>query len=327
MRLALTAGDPAGVGLEILVRVLPRFLDRAQWILFGEPGDFESALQRFQPTLGWSEWKGPDTDERGLWFSAAGDASAAVVAGRGSEESGRRALLALTAAAEEARRGRIDGIVTAPLAKRWAGGGFTGQTEFLRDHSGTRQVAMSFFTPSFKVVLATTHMSLRSALAVLSQDLYRGLIALTDREIRALGYPGPRIAVAGVNPHAGEHGMFGTEEDDVMAPAIQESQALGFDVSGPWPADTCYPRAHAGEFDVVVAPYHDQGLIPVKLIASGASANVTLGLPYVRTSPDHGTAFEIAGKGIARTEGMESAMEWALELVTRRHSAQSQQVP
>ena len=322
MRIGLTAGDPSGIGLEVVLKALPRFIDRAEWVLFGERIDFESAVGRFQPGLVWSETTGSpgsaDPVRTGLWFRATGEAGEPAAPGGGSPESGRRALEALAAATDSVQAGDLDGIVTAPLSKRWAGAGFRGQTEFLRDRCGVGQVAMSFFTPTFKVVLATTHIALRDALDQLSVALYSDLLELTDREIRSMGYPKPRIAVAGVNPHAGEGGMFGSEEDDMIAPAVEQCRNAGLDVSGPWPADSCYSRAHAGEFDVVLAPYHDQGLIPVKLIASGTSANVTLGLPFVRTSPDHGTAFPIAGRGIARPQGMESAMEWALELAGRR---------
>lgn len=322
MRIGLTAGDPAGIGLEVLVRSIPPFLGRAQWVLFGDASDFAQAVGRYGPDLPWSEWTGPpEPAATGLWFEATGASEAPLAQGAGSGESGRRALAALDGALVRARAGDLAGIVTAPLAKRHVGADFTGQTEHLRDGSGAGNVAMSFFTPTFKVVVATTHLSLREALDRLSVPLYTDLIELTNREIRALGYPPPRIAVSGINPHAGEGGLFGTEEADILTPAVSQAARSGIDVSGPWPADTCYQRASQGEFDVVVAPYHDQGLIPVKLVARGRSANVTLGLPFVRTSPDHGTAFDIAGRGIADTAGMESALEWALELVSRRSRA------
>jgi 4-hydroxy-L-threonine phosphate dehydrogenase PdxA len=144
------------------------------------------------------------------------------------------------------------------------------------------------------------------------------LLRLTSVELCRYGFIRPRIALAAVNPHAGEGGMFGNEDDDILLPAVRAAQQIGLDVTGPHPADSLYYRAHQGEFDVVVAPYHDQGLIPVKLIAPRSAANVTLGLPYVRTSPDHGTAFSIAGQGVAHSGGMETAMQWAVDLVIRR---------
>jgi len=182
---------------------------------------------------------------------------------------------------------------------------------------------MAFFTPTFKVVLATVHMSLKEALASITTERYVELISFVDREFLRLGYNHPRIAVAGINPHAGEGGMFGREEIEILEPAVQMAAAKGILVSGPHSADSLYYRAHSGEFDVVIAPYHDQGLAPVKLIAHGTSTNVTLGLPYIRTSPDHGTAFQIAGRNVADPGGMISAIQCAIELVER----QSRQTP
>jgi 4-hydroxythreonine-4-phosphate dehydrogenase len=176
---------------------------------------------------------------------------------------------------------------------------------------------MAFFAPTFKVVLATVHLALREAIGRLTTERYVELIGFVDEALQKLGFPQSRIAVAAVNPHAGEGGMFGREDEEILRPAVLQCLSQGRRVSGPHAADSLYYRAHSGEFDVVIAPYHDQGLIPVKLIAHGASTNVTLGLPYVRTSPDHGTAFAIAGKGIADPAGMLSAMRCALDLVRR----------
>jgi 4-hydroxythreonine-4-phosphate dehydrogenase len=176
---------------------------------------------------------------------------------------------------------------------------------------------MAFFAPTFKVVLATVHLSLRDALSRISTPLYIKLIQLTDSELLRFGFSRSRIAVAAINPHAGEGGMFGREDLDVLEPAVSACAAQGMQVSGPYSADSIYLRAHRGEFDVVIAPFHDQGLIPVKLAAQGQATNVTLGLPYVRTSPDHGTAFGIAGQGKADPSGMASALRCAMNLVER----------
>jgi 4-hydroxythreonine-4-phosphate dehydrogenase len=172
---------------------------------------------------------------------------------------------------------------------------------------------MAFFAPTFKVVLATIHMSLREALERISTNHYVRLIQFVHKEIKP-----QRIAVAGINPHAGEGGMFGREELDILTPAVQHAAASGIPVSGPYSPDSVYYRAQMGEFDLVIAPYHDQGLIPVKLVAHGAATNVTLGLPYVRTSPDHGTAFAIAGKGQAEASAMQAAMRCAIDLIQKR---------
>jgi 4-hydroxythreonine-4-phosphate dehydrogenase len=159
---------------------------------------------------------------------------------------------------------------------------------------------------------------LRDALDQISTERYVRLIRFVDEELRKLKFDNRRIAIAAINPHAGEGGIFGREDIEILAPAVKRSAEEGIIVSGPHSADSLYYRAHTGEFDVVIAPYHDQGLIPVKLIAHGESTNVTLGLPYVRTSPDHGTAFSIAGKGEADPAGMASALRCALDLVKRR---------
>ena len=317
MKIGITAGDPAGIGLEIILKGIPSFLSRAAWVLFGETADFEANLHRFAPDLPWSPITDLESVQTGrLGFSSTGNGPAAPW-GQGTTETGRRALAALEAGGQGARSGELAALVTAPLSKELVGPGFSGQTGFLRAHSGSARAAMSFFTRSFKVVLATTHLSLRDAVSSLSRSSYVDLIGLIDSEFQRYGYDRPRIAVAAVNPHAGEGGMFGTEDDHILKPAVLECGAGGIRVSGPYPADSVYQRAHAGEFDIVLAPYHDQGLIPVKLIAPRSAANVTLGLPYVRTSPDHGTAFAIAGLGAAETGGMETAFEWALELASR----------
>src|SRR6185295_18899065 len=204
---------------------------------------------------------------------------------------------------------------------------FKGQTEFLAGRAAVAQFAMAFFAPTFKVVLATVHLSLKDALASISTTQYVELIQFVNRELLRFGSPDPRIAIAAINPHAGEGGMFGNEDDVLLQPAVQKCAALGIRVSGPHSADSLYYRAHTGEFDVVIAPYHDQGLIPVKLIAHGDSTNVTLGLPYVRTSPDHGTAFQIAGQNVADATGMSSAIRCAVDLVQRQFQRRREVTP
>jgi 4-hydroxythreonine-4-phosphate dehydrogenase len=167
-------------------------------------------------------------------------------------------------------------------------------------------------------VLATVHIALAEVPLALTQPSLEATIALTARELPRFGVASPRIAVAGLNPHAGEHGLFGREEGAVIVPAIAACRARGIDVSGPWPGDTVFLRAHRGEFDVVVACYHDQGLIPVKLLAFGEAVNVTLGLPIVRTSVDHGTAFDIARQGVADASSLIEAVRLAAQLSSRR---------
>lgn len=285
-RIAITAGDPAGIGPEIAERAASdsRVLDVCDPIVYssGEPGRF--------------------------------------VPGVSSADAGRAAYDAIVRAAADACYGRVQGIATAPVGKeafRLAGLPWTGHTDLLAHLTGASDVAMMFYSEALRVVLATVHIALADVPRALTAPLVEKTIALTARELPRFGIAAPRIAVAGLNPHAGEHGLFGREEETAIAPAIAACRARGIDVSGPFPGDTVFVRARRGEFDVVVACYHDQGLIPVKLVAFGEAVNVTLGLPIVRTSVDHGTAFDIAGKGIASAESMVAAVLLAARLAGR----------
>jgi 4-hydroxythreonine-4-phosphate dehydrogenase len=304
--IGITAGDPAGVGLEVILKSIVPVQDAAHWILFTDRSIFERNAARF------------GAGDASLELRDLGDDGSSLEWGRPNPKCGQRALAYLEAASKAALSKELDAIVTAPLSKEWVGGDFHGQTDLLAERAGANEFAMAFFAPTFKVVLATIHMSLREALEQISQDRYVRLIRFVDAELRKLRFDQRRIAVAAINPHAGESGMFGREDIDLLAPAVKQCVQEGISVSGPHSADSLYYRAHTGEFDVVIAPYHDQGLIPVKRIAHGESTNVTLGLPYVRTSPDHGTAFSIAGKGEADPAGMQAAMKCALDLVKRR---------
>jgi 4-hydroxythreonine-4-phosphate dehydrogenase len=217
-------------------------------------------------------------------------------------------------------------IATAPINKeawRLAGLPWTGHTDLLAHLTGARDVAMMFYSDTLRVVLATIHIPLAEVPRALTRESLESTIVLSASELPRFGCVAPRLAVAGLNPHAGEHGLFGREEQDVIAPAVARCRARGIDVSGPYPADTLFVRAHRGEFDAVIACYHDQGLIPVKLVAFGHAVNVTLGLPIVRTSVDHGTAFDIAGKGVADPESMIAAVLLAARLATNDVSASS----
>jgi 4-hydroxythreonine-4-phosphate dehydrogenase len=177
---------------------------------------------------------------------------------------------------------------------------------------------MMFHSPQLKVVLITVHVPLSEVPSLLTRELVEDVLMLTAHELPRFGIKAPRIGLAGLNPHAGENGLLGTEDGHVLAPAVEEVCRHGVDASGPWPADTVFVRAHRGEFDCVVACYHDQGLIPVKLLAFGHSVNVTLGLPIIRTSVDHGTAFDIAGKGVADPGSMIAAVRLAADLANHK---------
>jgi 4-hydroxythreonine-4-phosphate dehydrogenase len=282
-RIAITAGDPAGIGPEIASRAAEdaRVRDACEPIVYGPPPG-----ATFPPGV----------------LSAA---------------AGRAAYDTIVRAVDDARSGEVAAIATAPINKeafRLAGLPWSGHTDLLAHLTGARDVAMLFHSDELRVVLATVHVALADVPRTLTSSLMERTIALTARELPRFDKVAPRIAVAGLNPHAGEHGLFGDEETDVIAPAIAACRRRGIDVSGPFPADTVFVRARRGEFDVVIACYHDQGLIPVKLVAFGKAVNVTIGLPIVRTSVDHGTAFDIAGKGVADPESMVAAVLLAARL-------------
>lgn len=288
-RVGLTVGDPSGIGPEIVGRTLAdsRVLAVCEPVLYAPP-----SAQSFTP---------------GLLTAEAGAASYDVVC----------------RAVEDAVAGRVHAVVTAPVNKHaWAlaGLGWKGHTDLLAHLTGTSRVAMLFWSEPLKVVLATVHVPLASVSAHLTRDVLDGIISLAASELPAMGLKAPRLALAGLNPHAGEDGVIGTEELQVLRPAVEAARARGVRIDGPFPGDTLFVRASRGEFDAVIACYHDQGLIPVKLLAFGRAVNVTIGLPIVRTSVDHGTAFDIAGKGIADPSSMIEAVLLAARLADLRRT-------
>lgn len=283
---AITVGDPSGIGPEIAVKAArdPRVLDVCQPVLYGPHSDADLAPY-----------------------------PAGVVDGR----SGRAAYDAIVAATSDAKAGRVAAIATAPINKESfaeAGLSWRGHTDLLAELCDVDEAAMMFWSEQLRVVLATVHIPLREVPARLTTDGLLRTIRLTHASLPRFGVVAPRIGVAGLNPHAGENGLLGGEDGDVIRPAIERAAAEGISVSGPYPADTLFVRAVRGEFDVVVAAYHDQGLVPVKLIAFGRAVNVTLGLPIIRTSVDHGTAFDIARRGVADEGSLVEAVLLAARL-------------
>ena len=305
--LALTLGDPAGIGPEIALKALasPRRPDAALTV-FGPVASLHDRARRFSL---------PAPESLGVRLvDVPGEPVALGVA---SAAGGRAAAEAVLAAVREAREGLQDALVTAPLNKEaLAAGGYPwpGHTEMLADAAGVADVAMMFVGGGLRVALLTIHRALRTVPDALSAAETSRIVRLVARELPRLGAPRARVALCGLNPHAGEGGLFGREELDVLIPAVAALRGEGLDVSGPFPADTVFVRAARGEFDAVVAAYHDQGLIPVKLAAFGHAVNVTLGLPFVRTSVDHGTGFDIVEKGTADESSLLAAMALAAEL-------------
>jgi 4-hydroxythreonine-4-phosphate dehydrogenase len=246
---------------------------------------------------------------------------AAFPAGQVSAGAGRLAYELVVSATEDAKAGRVDAIATAPVSKAafaLAGLPWLGHTDLLAHLCGVRDHAMMFWSDTLRVVLATVHIPLAEVPRAITTDALSATIALTARSLPEFGIDRPRIAVAGLNPHAGEDGLLGRDEIEVIRPAVERSRSRGIHVEGPFPADTLFVRAARGEFDVVIAMYHDQGLVPVKLAAFGKSVNVTLGLPIVRTSVDHGTAFDIAREGRADASSMVEAIVLAARLASSR---------
>jgi 4-hydroxythreonine-4-phosphate dehydrogenase len=282
-------GDPAGIGPEIALKA----------------AGHADVLAICEPVL-----YGPATAPELAGFEI----------GQVSARAGKSAYDAILRAVADAQAGRIEALATAPINKEAfaaAGVPWRGHTELLAHLTHSPRFAMMFYAAELCVVLATVHIALAEVPAALTPELLDATIALAAAELPRFGHPRAKLAVAGLNPHAGEHGVIGREEDDVLRPAIAACRARGIDVEGPFPADTIFLRAMKGEFDAVIACYHDQGLIPVKMAAFGRAVNVTLGLPIVRTSVDHGTAFDIAGRGIADPSSLIEAVRLAAKLAKR----------
>jgi 4-hydroxythreonine-4-phosphate dehydrogenase len=314
-RLAITVGDPAGIGPEVILKALARAdLPPAELVVYGPLSVLRERAARFG--LRTPESLGVPIRDVPV--------DGALRLGVTSPEGGRAAAGAVLQAARDALEGRVDALVTAPLNKESlaaAGHRWPGHTEMLADVAGVSDVAMLFVGGSMRVALVTIHRSLRSVPDAITGSEVERVARLLHRELPRLGAPARRIAVCGLNPHAGESGMFGREEIEVIAPAVARLRAEGLDVSGPFPADSLFARAAKGEFDAVLAQYHDQGLIPVKLAAFGHAVNVTLGLPFVRTSVDHGTGFDIVEKGVADEGSLMAAIRLAADLAEARRRA------
>ena len=337
-RLALTMGDVAGIGPEIIVRALTsgRMHEFCQPVVVGHPTILERTARELALPLSITRVSAPGAtvSEGVACWNPTDDAVLEVTLGRVQPAAGRAAYEYLIAATRAALAGQIDAICTAPLHKealRLAGLDFPGHTEILAAECGIDDVAMMLYLPAGSAVRGphglgvahvTLHTSIRSVPGLLSIDRIRDTIVLLDSFLRQLDIA-PRIGVCALNPHAGEHGLFGNEEGELIEPAVQSCQVLGIQATGPIPADALLRRAVAGEFDGVVAMYHDQGHIALKLIGFDLAVNITLGLPIVRTSPSHGTAFDIAGQGKASADGFLAAARVACQLAQHRKTTQT----
>lgn len=312
--LAITVGDPAGIGPEIVAKALRDMgaAERAGIIVIGNIATMQRAATLVGADLVFAPGLG--SHRNGAVAAVDIPAAGAVVDGQISPAGGEAAFRAVERAVALATGGQISVIVTAPLNKaalHAAGHEYDGHTGMLAALTGSPSGYMLLASEKLSAIHVSTHVSLAEATRRPTRARVLGAIEAGHRHLCRLGLAAPRIAVAGLNPHSGEGGIFGREEIDTIGPAIAEARAQGFAVTGPVPGDTVFHRALKGEFDLVVAQYHDQGHIPVKLIAFDTTVNVTLGLPIERTSVDHGTAFDIAWKGVADHTNMKAAIAYA----------------
>jgi 4-hydroxythreonine-4-phosphate dehydrogenase len=326
LTLGVALGDVTGIGPEVTFKALDQAsaTDGCRYVLLGDRGQVRAWSERLG--LRWEVRDYTGTPSQGRFFLH--EPVAALPAGLpvGDPRAAKAAVAWLRAGAELCRRGELDALVTAPVNKAAivrAGEPFVGQTEFLSELAGTRRTAMMLLGEdergrALRVVLATTHLPLRGVADALSREGIELAIELAAEACADLGLPRARVAVCGLNPHAGESGLLGSEEGSVIAPAVLAARSRGIEVTGPVAADTLFHQVLRGDYEVVVAMYHDQGLAPLKMIAFENGVNWTLGLPFIRTSPDHGTAYDLANRGVANPSSMRAALELAVRLARRR---------
>ena len=321
--LAITLGDPAGIGPEVVLKALRHgeVFDICRPLVVGDSGVLKRAAAwlELQPRFeriaeigsgGYAEGTVPLLDLANVELAEA-------PVGQVSAGAGRAAVEYVMRACDLAMAGQVEAVVTAPLNKEAmhrAGFLYPGHTELLAERTGAERVSMLLVGPALRVVHVSTHVSLEEAIRRVTPARVLEVIELAHRSCRMLGIEAPRIAVAGLNPHASENGLFGMQEAEQIQPAIEMARARGWTVSDPQPPDTVFLRATRGEFDIIVAMYHDQGHIPMKLLAFDSGVNVSIGLPVLRTSVDHGTAFDIAGTGQASEESMLAAIRVAVTM-------------
>ena len=311
---AITMGDPSGVGPEVLLKALadPDVYAAARWIVAGDARVIEMAEQVTNTRL-------PDVEIRSVTNLGS---MLDFAFGRLDARYGQAAVEYVRYATELCLAGQADAMVTAPLNKEavaLSGRPFSGHTEFIAELCGASESRMLLSSPRLSTVHVTTHIPLRSACALDTERILR-TIQLGHEAMQLLGFASPRIAVCGLNPHAGEHGLFGNEDERFIAPAIARAAETGILCSGPHAGDTIFLQASHGAYDLVVAMYHDQGHIPMKLIDFEGTVNISLGIPIIRTSVDHGTAFDIAGKNKADAHSMKRAMLVAATMAAKRRT-------
>ena len=328
--IGITMGDPAGIGPEVTVKAVTdkKVTQVCHPLVFGSEQVILSAAKTFLGKVDvrkvtWAEDIRESSHDINMLVSTEMDHSN-IRSGKITRLSGKMSADSVFSATQFALSGQIDAIVTAPLSKQglqMAGYDFPGHTELLAYLTGTEKYAMMFVSESYKVVLATTHLPLSRVAQTLSRKLLLEKLIVTQATLQKyFAIPEPKIGVCALNPHGGEEGLFGNEEKRYILPAIITAQRMGIRAKGPFPADTIYSPQIARSFDCILAMYHDQGLIPLKIRGLGEAVNVTIGLPIIRTSPDFGTALDIAGKGMADPKGMINAILQAVKLVRKTKS-------
>ena len=326
-RIGITIGDPAGIGPEVSLKAVAddEVLAACVPVLIGDAQYLSHWSRAFGLARGLDVINAGESVVDGLSSPVIynlANIPGSIGIGQESAACGRCAAEFIEAAVKLCQSGQLDAMATAPINKKslsLAGYPFPGHTEFLAALTGTDDFAMTFFSPALRVSLLTTHVPLTEVSSYVKKAALEKLIRLVHRELVRYGFERPRIAVAALNPHGGEGSLFGLEEASEMIPAIEACRNQdGIEVSGPHSGDTIFLRASRGEFDIVLSCYHDQGLIPIKCLSFGEAVNVTLGLPFIRTSVDHGTAFDIAGRGKADHSSMIAAIKLAVELFQRR---------
>jgi len=320
-KIAITMGDAAGVGPEIIARALycAEIRGFCAPLVIGSRIVMQEAIDLLKSPLKLRLIKSPEETVSDIESIELIDMEApeGFEKGKATVKNGKACVIYIKKAVELALNKKVDGIVTAPISKealKMAGMKWHGHTEMLAELTDTKDYAMMLVGEPLKVILATIHTPLRSVPDMITKERVLKTIRLAKKACDMLGIENPRIAVAGLNPHAGEAGIFGSEESNAIIPAIEDAKKLGIPVTGPYPPDTVFNKAYNGEIDIVVCMYHDQGLIPLKMIAFDRGVNVTVGLPIIRTSPDHGTAYDIAWKGIANPSSMLEAIKMAVRL-------------
>ena len=334
-RIGVTMGDPAGIGPEVVLKAVaePEVLEVCTPVIVGDAQHLAHTARTLDLQCGYEiVRRGEPFPEREAGVPVIyhlDNITGTVAPGVESGAAGRAAAEYIEAAVELCGLGMVDAISTAPINKRalFLGGySFPGHTEFLAHLTGTPECAMAFVASNLRIVLISTHVPLSEAIRLVEKERIMRVTRLAERELRRWGIVRPRIAVAALNPHGAEGGLFGVEEAAEIMPAVEACRAEGLVVSGPYSADTVFLRASRGEFDAVISCYHVQAMIPVKCLSFGEAVNVTLGLPFIRTSVDHGTAFDIAGRGVAEHSSMVAAITLAARLARADESGRAVEV-